>query len=83
MQIWKSLYMFVFLEKQYLENFAFLVLQILELFAREVCKFLNKWTNFYHILLFVNACKETFHITHVRISQKVKTKIWADFQIPH
>ena len=42
MQIWKSPYMFVFIKKQYLENFAFLILRILELFAREVCKFLKK-----------------------------------------
>ena len=31
--------MFVFIEKQYPENFAFLILRIVELFAREVCKF--------------------------------------------
>ena len=42
MQIWKSLYMFVFILKQELENFAFLILIILELFAREVRKFLKK-----------------------------------------
>ena len=42
MQIWKSPYMFVFFQKQYLENFAFLILRILELFSREVCKFLKK-----------------------------------------
>ena len=42
MQIWKSPYMFVFRSKQYSENLAFLILKILELFAREVCKFLKK-----------------------------------------
>ena len=77
------------------ENFAFLILRILELFAREVCKFLKKQVNFYHILLFLNVCKQTFHISDVRKSQKVehfnvklstyyfhmKTKILADFQI--
>ena len=42
MQIWKSPYMIVFVEKQYPENFALLILRILELFAREVCKFLKK-----------------------------------------
>ena len=42
MQIWKSLYRFVFILKQQLENFAFLILIILELFAREVRKFLKK-----------------------------------------
>ena len=34
--------MFVFIQKQYPENFAFLILKILELIAREVCKFLKK-----------------------------------------
>ena len=42
MQIWKSSYMFVLMDKQYPENFAFLILRNLELFAREVCKFLKK-----------------------------------------
>ena len=34
--------MFVFIQKQYTENFAFLILRILALFAREACKFLKK-----------------------------------------
>ena len=34
--------MFVFMKKQYPEDFAFLILRILELFAREACKFLKK-----------------------------------------
>ena len=33
--------MFVFMKKQY-QDFAFLILRILELFAREACKFLKK-----------------------------------------
>ena len=41
MQIWKSPYIFVFIQKQYPEYFAFLILRILEL-LREVCKFLKK-----------------------------------------
>ena len=36
MQIWKSPYMFA-----YKKNFAFLILRILKLIAREVCKFLK------------------------------------------
>ena len=32
--------MFVFIQRQYLENFAFLMQRILELFAREISKFL-------------------------------------------
>ena len=42
MQIWKSPCMFLLILKQYPENFAFLILRILELFTREVCKFLKK-----------------------------------------
>ena len=45
-QIWKSPYMFVLISKQYPENFAFLILRILELFAREVCKFLERLAKF-------------------------------------
>ena len=41
MQIWKSRYMCVFILKQYPENFTFPILRILELIAREVCKFLK------------------------------------------
>ena len=43
MQIQKSRFMFVFIEKLS-ENSAFLFLRILELFAREVCTFLEKQT---------------------------------------
>ena len=42
MQIWKFHYMFVFLQKRYPENFAFLILRINELFTRKVCFFLKK-----------------------------------------
>ena len=34
--------MFVFIQNQYPENFAFIILTIPELFAREVYKFLKK-----------------------------------------
>ena len=36
MQIWKSPYMF--LKKYYPENFAFLILRILELYTLKVCE---------------------------------------------
>ena len=42
MQILKSSDIFVFIQCQYPENFALLILKIPELFAREVCKFLKK-----------------------------------------
>ena len=38
MQIWISTYMFVFIQKHYPENFAFLILGILELHTRKVCE---------------------------------------------
>ena len=38
--------MFVFIQKQYPENLAYLVLKVLELFAIEVCMFLKKSANF-------------------------------------
>ena len=41
LQISKFHYMFGFVEKQYPENFAFLILTVLELFTREVCIFLK------------------------------------------
>ena len=34
--------MFVFIQKQYPENFDFLILKILELFDRKVCIFIKK-----------------------------------------
>ena len=38
--------MSVFIQKQHPENFAFVILRILELSARKICKFLKKWGNF-------------------------------------
>ena len=46
------------------------MLRILELFGREVCKFL--------FLLFLNVCKQIFHISQVRISEKVKGVLMQD-----
>ena len=45
-QIWKSPYMFVFMEKQLPNHFAFLILRILKLFVHEFCKFRKKYANF-------------------------------------
>ena len=42
MQIWKSLHMYTFMEKQYPKNFAFLILRIVELFTGKICKLLEK-----------------------------------------
>ena len=42
MQIWKFIHCFVSIQKQHSENFAFLIREILELFALEVCKCLKK-----------------------------------------
>ena len=41
-EIWKSRYMFAFTWKQDPENFALLILRILEWLAREVCEFPKK-----------------------------------------
>ena len=38
MQIWKSPYMFVLMQKHNSENFQFWILGILELYTRKVCK---------------------------------------------
>ena len=46
MLIWKSPYMIVFILKQYPENSLFLILEILELFTRDVCICLKKWADF-------------------------------------
>ena len=46
MQILESPFMFVLIENQNPENFAFSILRILKLFCREVCKFLKKQANF-------------------------------------
>ena len=42
MQIWKFPYKFVFIQKEYPENFTFLILRIINLFAREVYKSVKK-----------------------------------------
>ena len=46
MQIWKSPYMLVLIQKQYPENFAFLIFRSLDLFTCEVGNFLKKLGNF-------------------------------------
>ena len=38
--------MFVFIQKQYPQSFAFLFPRTLNLFAREFCKFLKMYANF-------------------------------------
>ena len=38
MQILKSPYMFLFVQKYYPENFAFFIKRVFELFTRKVCK---------------------------------------------
>ena len=46
MQIWKFHKMFEFIWKQYPDNFALLILDILELFTREIWIFLKNEPNF-------------------------------------
>ena len=59
MQIWKSSNMFVFIKKQYLGKFAFLILIIFELFAQI-------W-----LIFILNVCKQTFHIPYLLLSQSL------------
>ena len=57
MQISKFPYMLAFISKQYPEHFAFLILKILELFTRRVCKNLKNrliFNMFYCFWMFVN-----------------------------
>ena len=63
MQIWKSPYMFGFIQKLYLENFALLILINFELFTHEFC-------GFFHSLLLRYVCKQTFYTSRACISQK-------------
>ena len=71
MQIWKSPYMFVLIQKQYPENFSLLFLRTAELSAREVVDLLKSRLIF-NIFCCFKLCKQTFHISHVHISHKVK-----------
>ena len=64
MQIWKSAYLFLFIWKYYSENFALLILRILELHARKLakCSFTNiqkQWNNFKNRLIFKKNTKFT------------------------
>ena len=77
--------MFVFIQKQYPENFAFLILRILELFAREVCKFLKKLAvykqTFHDLTCEYLKSKTSFNMKFSIYYFHMKTKILADFQI--
>ena len=59
--------LFVFIWKQYSENFIFLILRILKLFT---LKFVNVSKSMLIFIAFFFVC--IFHISHVRISQNVK-----------
>ena len=62
-EIRKSLYVFMFIDEQYPESFAFFILRILELFIRGVCIFLKKQATFEHTLLFLFVNK---HVTYLK-----------------
>ena len=81
-QIWKSPTVFVFIWKQYPENFAFLILRILKLFACEVCKFLKKYANSSHISRApISKRERCFNAKSLTYYFHVKTKVLADFEI--
>ena len=65
--------MFVFILKRYPQSFAFLILKIIELFTREVCKFFKSRLILIHYSMVYG--KQKFHVSHVRISQKLKCVI--------
>ena len=73
-QIWKSRTVFVLIWKEYPQNFASFILRILKLFARGVCKFLNKFANFYLILIFVHFFSQ--HLTYLTCTY---LKMWKVF----
>ena len=67
--------MFKLKKKKSPENFVFLIVIISVKFKRDVCKFLKRFANFKHILLFLNISKQTFHISHLRTTQNLKNAI--------
>ena len=94
MQVRKSPHIFMFIWKQYPDNFALLILRILELFVCKVCKFLKNvgYSMFYCFWTFVNKLF-TYHICAYVKSRRcfivksskyyfhMKTNILADFEI--
>ena len=69
MQIWKSHYMFLFIWMQYAEDFVFLILRILELFASEFYKFLKSrliFNIFYCFWMFVNKLFTYLMCAHLK-----------------
>ena len=80
MQIWKFHYMVGTIQKQYPENFAFFNLRILELFTREVYIFLKKKATISNIVLSLYFCKQAFHKSQVRMSQKLNSVIMRNLR---
>ena len=56
MQIWKSHYMFVFIEKTCPENFAYLILKIFDLLTREVFIFHKNNGGYFLLCSIVSVC---------------------------
>ena len=73
-QIWKSPYMFVFIQKQYPQIFAFFILRSLELFASEVCKFFKLFT---YLRVHISKSKRCFNVKSSTNYFHMKTKILA------
>ena len=87
--LWHVCNVSVFIWKQYPENFAFLILRILELFAVKFVNFSKSrliFTLFYCFSMFVNKLftyprKRCFSVKSSTSYFQVKTKILADFEI--
>ena len=67
--------MLVIVQKEYHGNFAFLILRIFDLLPLKFENFLKIRLIFNIFFLFLNICKQTFHISDVRIPQKVKSVV--------
>ena len=93
--LWKSTYVFVFIQKQYAENTAFLIRRILEFFTGEVCIFIKVSSLLFNIferflyrftcMFFVCLCLYQEHkyiiVWNLRYIFHLKTNILMDFEV--
>ena len=86
MQIWKSPYMIVFIQKQCYENFAFLILTIARCLPVKFVKFLKSRLFFFFFFSHISRghiskSKRYFNVKSSTYCFHMKTEILADFQI--
>ena len=51
-----------------------------QIIYHEVCIFLKKYVTFWYIVLFLFVCKQAFHMSWVRISQKINGVIMKNLR---